>query len=100
MRSIFKRRFLGILGFGLLFILIDLVKPTKVEACHFGWILSRDHHSSFELLKCKVKNATDDINPVNYFKNKKKCQARADRQDTVAEGKKQYKRCMDNPNDY
>ena len=48
----------------------------------------------------KVGNTIDDINPLNYFKKRKKCQARADRQDTVAEGKKQYKRCMDNPNDY
>jgi hypothetical protein len=94
------KKLLGIMIFTLLFISIDIIKPAKVEACHFGWILSRDHHSSFELLKCKVKSATDDINPINYFKNKKKCQARADRQDTGAEGKEQYKRCMDNPNDY
>ena len=42
----------------------------------------------------------DDLNPLNYFKNKKKCQAWADRADTVAMGKRRYKDCMENPNDH
>ena len=99
MQSIFKRRFLGILGFGLFFILIDLVKPNKVEACHsfyFKW----SEHSSFEKLKCKAGSAIDDINPVNYFKKKEKCQARADNAETVAIGKRWYKDCMKNPGNY
>ena len=102
MRSIFKRRFLGVLGFGLLFILIDLVSPSKVEACH-GSIFSKQtwaQHSAFEKLKCKAGWAIDDINPVNYFKNKKKCKEWADNADTLARVKTRYKDCMDNPSDY
>ena len=102
MRSIFKRRFLGILGFGLLFILIDLVSPSKVEACH-GSIFSKQtwaQHSAFEKLKCKAGWVIDDINPVNYFKKKEKCQARADNAETVGIGKRWYKDCMDNPHNY
>ena len=34
------------------------------------------------------------VNPLNYFENKKKCQAHADRADTVAIGKRWYKDCM------
>ena len=92
--------FLGVVIFTLLFISIDLIKPTKVEACHFGWILSRDHHSTFELLKCKAGSAVDSINPLKYFKNREKCQARADKRETVAAGKKFFKKCMKTPWDY
>ena len=101
MRSIFKRRFLGILGFGLFFILIDSVSPSKVEACHniFDDITGYKH-SSFEKLKCKAGSAIDDINPVNYFKKKEKCQARADNAETVGIGKRWYKDCMKNPGNY
>jgi len=42
----------------------------------------------------KVGNTIDDINPLNYFKKRKKCQAQADRADTVAIGKNYYKHCM------
>ena len=42
----------------------------------------------------KVGNTIDDINPLNYFKKRKKCQAQADRADTVAIGKRWYKDCM------
>ena len=103
MRSIFKRRFLGILGFGLFFILIDSVSPSKVEACHGSFITKNKtwaQHSAFEKLKCKAGWAIDDINPVNYFKKKEKCQARADNADTVAIGKRWYKDCMKNPGNY
>ena len=48
----------------------------------------------------KVGNTIDDINPLNYFKKRKKCQARADRADTVAIGKRWYKDCMKNPGNY
>ena len=94
------KKLLGIVVFTLLFISIDLIKPTKVEACHFGWILSRDHHSTFELLKCKAGSAVDSINPLKYFKNREKCQARADKRETVAAGKKFFKKCMQTPWDY
>ena len=41
------------------------------------------------------EKAADAINPLNYFKKKKKCQAIADRMDTVRIGKIRYKECMD-----
>ena len=49
------------------------------------------------LLKEKniFEKAADAINPLNYFKKKKKCQAIADRMDTVRIGKIRYKECMD-----
>ena len=95
------KKILGIVIFTLLFISIDLIKPNKVEACHniFDDITGYKH-SSFEKLKCKAGSAIDDINPINYFKNKKKCQARADNAETVAIGKRWYKDCMDNPHNY
>ena len=43
----------------------------------------------------KVGNTIDDINPLNYFKKRKKCQAIADNMDTVRIGKRRYKECMD-----
>ena len=94
------KKLLGIMIFTLLFISIDLIKPNKVEACHFGWVIPRSHHSSFELLKCKAESAVDSINPVTYFKNREKCQARADKKNTVAAGKKFFKKCMKRPSDY
>ena len=42
----------------------------------------------------KAGDALDDLNPLNYFKKRKKCQAQADRADTVADGKNYYKHCM------
>ena len=95
------KKLLGIVIFTLLFISIDLIKPNKVEACHniFDDITGYKH-SSFEKLKCKAGSAIDDINPINYFKNKKKCQEWADNASTVARGKTRYKDCMDNPSDY
>ena len=93
-----------ILVLGLLFILIDLVTPSRVEACHARSLLTKNktwaQHSAFEKLKCKAGWVIDDINPANYFKNKKKCQAYADRADTEARGKVRYKECMEYPNDY
>ena len=94
------KKILGIVVFTLLFISIDLIKPNKVEACHFGWAVPRSHHSTFELLKCKAGSAVDSINPVTYFKNREKCQEWADNADTVARGKTRYKDCMDDPSDY
>ena len=43
----------------------------------------------------KAADALDNINPMNYFEKKKKCQAIADRMDTVRIGKIRYKECMD-----
>ena len=94
------KKLLGIAIFTLLFISIDLIKSNEAEACHYGWMIPKSSHSTFELLKCKAESAIDDINPVNYFKNKKKCQEWADNADTVARGKTRYKDCMDDPSDY
>ena len=41
------------------------------------------------------EKAADAINPLNYFKKKKKCQDQADNADTVRIGKRWYKECMD-----
>ena len=93
------KKLLGIVIFTLLFISIDLIKPNKVEACHSIYI-EWSEHSSFEKLKCKAGSAIDDIKPINYFKNKKKCQEWADNAETVAIGKRWYKDCMKNPGNY
>ena len=93
------KKLLGIAIFTLLFISIDLIKPNKVEACH-NFFIDWSEHSSFEKLKCKAGSAIDDINPVNYFKKKEKCQARADNAETVGIGKRWYKDCMKNPGNY
>ena len=94
------KKLLGILVFTLLFISIDLIKPTKVEACHHLGLTAWSDHSTFQKMKCKIKYAARDLNPANYFKNKKKCQAYADRADTVAIGKRRYKDCMEYPSDH
>ena len=97
------KKTLGIAIFTLLFISIDVIRSNEAEACH-GSLLTKNktwaQHSTFEKLKCKAGWAIDDINPVNYFKNKKKCQEWADNASTVARGKTRYKDCMDNPSDY
>ena len=93
------KKILGIVIFTLLFISIDLIKPNKVEACH-EWRSKWAEHSAFEKLKCKAGWAIDDINPVNYFKKKEKCQARADNAETVGIGKRWYKDCMKNPSNW
>ena len=43
----------------------------------------------------KIKWAIKDLNPVDYFEKRKKCQEWADRMDTVAIGKQRYKSCID-----
>ena len=43
----------------------------------------------------KAADALDNINPMNYFEKKKKCQDQADNADTVRIGKRWYKECMD-----
>ena len=93
------KKLFGIFGFGLLIILLNLVTPSRVEACH-NIFASWSEHSAFEKLKCKAESAIDEVNPLNYFKNKKMCQAYADRADTVAIGKRRYKDCMKDPDYY
>ena len=91
------KKLLAITVVGLLFILIDSINPTKVKACHTLFYMKWSEHSAFQKLKCKAESVIDDVNPVNYFKNKKMCQAYADRAETVARGKVRYKECMKNP---
>ena len=65
-----------------------------------GLLLSGNAYSQTLLGKMEserkniFEKAADAINPLNYFKKKKKCQAQADRADTVAIGKNYYKHCM------
>ena len=97
------KKLLGIAIFTLLFISIDVIRSNEAEACH-GSLLTKNktwaQHSTFEKLKCKAGWAIDDINPVNYFKKKEKCQARADNAETVGIGKRWYKDCMKNPSNW
>ena len=66
-----------------------------------GLLLSGNAYSQTLLGKMEserkniFEKAADAINPLNYFKKKKKCQAIADRMDTVRIGKIRYKECMD-----
>jgi len=87
------KKLLGILVLSSLFVLIDSINPSKVEACHS---IFDKKHSTFEKLKCKAENTIDDLNPLNYFEKRKECQRRADMADTVYLGKKRYKYCMEN----
>ena len=89
------KKLLGILVLGLLFISIDLINPTRVEACHHYGLVKWSDHSTFQKMKCNIGNTIDDLNPVKYFEKRKKCQAQADRMDTVAIGKRYFKHCME-----
>ena len=62
--------------------------------------LSEPINIKFPTKYSEILQRVHDINPVNYFKNKKKCQEWADNADTVARGKTRYKDCMDDPSDY
>ena len=68
-----------------------------------GLFMSGNAYSGDSLAKRKgwliekniFEKAFDAVNPLNYFEKKKKCQAIADRMDTVRIGKIRYKECMD-----
>tara|TARA_B110000027_G_scaffold33574_1_gene37267 strand:- start:326 stop:559 length:234 start_codon:yes stop_codon:yes gene_type:complete len=66
-----------------------------------GLLLSGNAYSQTLLGKMEserkniFEKAADAINPLNYFKKKKKCQDQADNADTVRIGKRWYKECMD-----
>ena len=65
-----------------------------------GLLLSGNAYSgsvfpSLNTEKNIFEKAFDAVNPLNYFEKKKKCQAIADRMDTVRIGKIKYKECMD-----
>ena len=69
-------------------IVLSLLMSGNVYSAAIGDDLFK--RSIFE----KAGDALDDLNPLNYFKKRKKCQAQADRADTVADGKNYYKHCM------
>jgi|TARA_B110001452_G_scaffold164991_1_gene137725 hypothetical protein len=70
-------------------IVLSLLLSGNVHSAAIGDHLFK--RSIFE----KAGDALDDLNPLNYFKKRKKCQAIADRMDTVRIGKIRYKECMD-----
>mgnify|MGYP006148601173 CR=1 FL=1 len=70
-------------------IVLSLLLSGNVHSAAIGDHLFK--RSIFE----KAADALDNINPMNYFEKKKKCQAIADRMDTVRIGKIRYKECMD-----
>ena len=78
------KKLLMILVLGLLFISIDLINPTTVKAATFE-----------ELMMSKKERMLRKLNPLNYFKKRKECKYYADRQNTVADGKRYYKSCME-----
>ena len=69
-------------------IVLSLLMSGNVYSAAIGDDLFK--RSVFE----KAGDALDDLNPLNYFKKRKKCRAQADRADTVAIGKNYYKHCM------
>ena len=75
------KKLLGILVLGLLFILIDLSNPTRVEALKD--LSELDKRGWLE----KQLDKVPDLNPVNYFEKRKKCKESAGDADTVAIGK-------------
>ena len=75
------KKLLGILVLGLLFILIDLSNPTRVEAIKY--LSELDKRGWVE----KQLDKVPDLNPVNYFEKRKKCKESAGDADTVAIGK-------------
>ncbi|MDA9662821.1 hypothetical protein N9T41_03720 [Candidatus Pelagibacter sp.] len=94
------KKILGILVLGLLLIIFSGTAQAK---CSLDKMFSDD----FKIIKkngeayCVKKNlfnragdAIDDLNPLNYFEKRKRCQARADLSDNVALGKIHFKHCM------
>jgi len=79
------KRFLGILVLGLLL--------GALTSCDDGKIDCRFHGNCTSLEK--LKNNITDLNPIDYIEKRKKCKDGADRQDTVAQGKRYYKNCME-----
>ena len=86
--------------------LLIIFSDTAQAGCTLGQIVSNRYKLNDDG-DCVKKNffdkagdTLDDLNPLNYFEKRKKCQASADRADTVAMGKRRYKDCMENPDDY
>ena len=84
------KKLLGIVVLGLVLIIFS---NTAQAACTLKQLQrgTCDERSFFD----KVGDALDDINPLNYFEKRKKCQDQADRMDTVAIGKRYFKHCME-----
>ena len=79
------KKLLGILVLGLLL--------GALASCDDGSINCRFYGNCTSLEK--LKNNITDLNPIDYFEKRKECQARADRADTVAAGKRRFKYCME-----
>jgi len=94
------KRFLMIVVLGLLFISIGLSNPTRVEADTKERLLkSMEEHAKTLPKKGWFEKQWDKLpdlpNPGRYLEKKKECKEEADRADTVYDGKRRYKRCMD-----
>ena len=85
------KKLLGIVVLGLLFISIDLSNPTTVKAVTYEEMMEEALGKKWK----KKQSILHKLNPANYFKKRKECKYYADRQNTVAEGKRYYKNCMD-----
>ena len=79
-----------ILIFCTLFFLTSLNSDAEIKRED---VLKETSHLNKGILK-KAKNSIGNLNPLSYLKKRKKCKVLAERQDTVAEGKKNYKLCM------
>ena len=90
------KKLLGILVLGLLLIIFSNTAQADLP-CRNNEKLVIDEGKVYCAKKSlfdKAGDALDDINPLNYFEKRKKCQGIADRADTVWEGKIYYKNCM------
>ena len=110
------KKLLGIVVLGLLFISIDLSNPIAVKAdrsqrhTELMKICMKTTDLGFERCWKRASKQIDkekgffekqwdklpDLpNPGRYFEKRKECKERADKADTVYEGKRRYKSCMD-----
>jgi len=84
------KKLLGILVLGLL-CTFSFEKDAHADETWECLLYNRDCSLAY-----KLKRTVQDLNPLDYFEKRKECQARADRADTVAAGKRRFKYCMDN----
>ena len=82
------KKLFGIVVLGLLYT-FSFEKEAHAISASCVW----DYKNCTLLEKLEMK--VGDLNPLNYFEKRKECQDRADRMDTVAIGKRYYKRCME-----
>ena len=80
----------------LIIITFILFFTQNSQADDFYYCSINDTCSFFGKMKHKIKN----LNPKKIYANRKKCQDLADKSNTVADGKKFFKKCIKSPNDY